>query len=160
MRTSLIALGLPALLVFGTAAAGWWNVAQAPLRPPVKPLGDPRPVVGESTIVHENGTPRELIQGVLAARKRGDLSWLARALRSCIEAPQLTESETSIAWLRFEWGEAQKVWDRIAAAEAQRPAEIRIEGNRATATWEVGGALGTLTVPFVSVGGQWCIADL
>jgi hypothetical protein len=156
---SLIAFGIPALLVFGSAAAGLWNEAEAPVRPARKPFGDPGVRVAESAVALTAASPRALLDGVLRARQRGDRAWLARSLDSCADAPTLTSTEISVAWLRFEWPEAERLWDRIAAAEAAGIASIEIEAQRATATWNVGGAVGGLSLAFVQKNGTWRIAD-
>ncbi len=133
------------------------SLPEAPQAPkPVevlKPMGEPSPVVKESTTVLTNQSPLGLIEGIFLARTRDDKAWLARTLESTSGKSEITEDDCNAAWRNYLW--VPELWDRMEAAHRKSPAVIEEQGDVARVSFDVGGNAGVLYVQFKKINGAW-----
>jgi hypothetical protein len=132
-------------------------LAEEPAKPEVlKPMGDPSPKAEESTFVMTNQTPLALIEGIFAARARGDQAWLARTLESTAGHAEITQDDCAAGWRNYLW--VPELWDRMEAAHKASPAVINEDGDQARVSFEVGGNAGVLYILLKRVNGAWYLA--
>jgi len=121
------------------------------------PLGDPPPPAAEPDTLPDRSSPEALLRSVLAARKdsRVTLAFLARAERPTAGKAQLDKLDEARAHRHFRMRSVQAMWARIEEAVSGGKFRVETHDARATATFEVGGALGTSTLSFEKVDGHW-----
>ena len=150
-----------ALLLFSACDAGSQASSPPAAAPPAlaagAPLGDPPPVAAEPSTLPDRSSPDALLRVVIAARKDEgvSLAFLARAERPTAGKAQLDKLDEARAHRHFRMPSVRAMWGQIE--EAVRTGKFRIEEHdgRATATFDVGGSLGTSTLSFERVDGHW-----
>lgn len=119
----------------------------------LKPLGEPSPKAEDTTFPMTNATPQGLIEGIFAARARGDKAWLARTLESLAGRTELTQDDLQAGWRQYLWH--PELWDKLEAAHRAEPARFDEARDRARVTFNVGGNAGEIFIQLVRVEGAW-----
>lgn len=121
------------------------------------PLGDPPPLVAEPDTLPDRSSPDALLRTVLAARKDPlvTLAFLARAERPTAGKERLDKLDEARAHRHFRMRAVGAMWAQIEEAVSSGKFRIEAHDEHATATFDVGGALGTSTLSFERVDGQW-----
>lgn len=122
-----------------------------------KPLGDPPPLVDEPERLPDRSSPVALLREVLAARNdaRQSLGFLARSELPTAGKARLDKSDEARAWRHFGMKSVGAFWAQVEGALAAGKVRVAIGDGTATATFDVGGSLGFLTLSFERVDGQW-----
>lgn len=145
---------IPLSLLLLACDAGTQPPPAAPQAAVAAPLGEPPAPVAEPDAQPDRGSPEALLKSVLSGRKDRALSFLARAeLASAGKA--LTILDEARAHRHFRMKSIQAFWAKIDDAVAGGRFRIDTREATATATFEVGGAAGVMTLSFVKVEGQW-----
>jgi hypothetical protein len=131
--------------------------ALSPAAVSAAPLGDPPPPAAEPDTQPDRSSPEALLRSVLSARNAADktLAFLARAELLTAGKARLDKLDEARAHRHFRMPAVGPLWSRIEAAVAAGRYRIETHDALATATFEVGGAAGTLTLSFEKVAGQW-----
>jgi hypothetical protein len=129
------------------------TVSAEPSPKAATPLGAQSPKAAESSVPMANDSPLALFEGIIAAREREDRAWLARTLESTAGKASITEDDCHAAWRNYLWEPA--LWNRIAAAHRESPAQVSIEGEVARVSVNVGGNAGEYYMLFKRVNGAW-----
>ena len=69
--------------------------------------------------------------------------------------PHLDQRDEARAWRFFCMKSIQPFWDKIEAALDSGQANFAENGAQATASFEVGGALGKMELQFVKIADEW-----
>jgi hypothetical protein len=148
------------LATLASCDAGSQTAAPGPAAPQTQagaPLGDPPPAVAEPDTLPDRGSPEALLRSVIAARtdERVPLAYLARAERPTAGKTQLDKLDEARAHRHFRMRAMDATWSQVAGALAAGAMRVTLDGDRATAAFDTGGALGTSTLSFERVDGQW-----
>lgn len=100
----------------------------------------------------------ELVEGVLAARERNDLAYLARCMESTAGKPALNEEDLLLAHRQFTWRSTDPAWNKISQSWAERTYEVVEDGDSAELVLQVGGNLGEMRLRFTRKGDNWYFA--
>lgn len=122
-----------------------------------EPLGEPPVPVAEPDQAPDRSSPEAVLRSILAGRARQDLPYLARCEAVTAEKAQLDSLDAARAWRFYCMNARKPYWDRIEGALESGQVTFTEDGDGATATFEVGGALGTLDLRFAKIGGNWHI---
>lgn len=133
--------------------------------PQEDPVKDPAeeyvsPTVPESEWALTNSTVEDVVQGILLARERNDLAWLARTMESTAAKESLVEDDLLAAHRQYTWGSTDPLWAKVAASWQARTYSVEAEGDRAELVMQVGSNLGELRLPFVRIDGAWYFAGI
>lgn len=125
-----------------------------------EPLGDPPPLVDEPETLPDRSSPAALLRSVLAARAdaRGALGFLARAELPTAGKTRLDKLDEARAWRHFGMKSVGPFWAQIEAAVTAGRFRVEVADDRATAVMDVGGSMGTRTLSFARVNGQWFLS--
>jgi hypothetical protein len=118
-------------------------------------LGEPPAVVDESTLTPDRTSPEALLRGLLAARRRGDLAFLARCDLSTAGKGKLDTLDVARAWRQFGWRSVEPFWSKVETALNGGLFRTDLNGARATLVFDVGGALGEIELLFEGNIGGW-----
>ncbi len=119
------------------------------------PVGDPVPLVVESWREHDRSSPVLVLKSVLAGRESKDLPFLARCEAVTAGKRHLDQRDEARAWRYFCMKSIQPFWDKIEEALESGQANFAENGTGATASFEVGGALGRVELQFVKIAEKW-----
>ena len=135
--------------------------APTPEPEPDKPADEHvSPPAEESEWAVSNATVEELVEGILLARARNDLAWLARTMESTAGKESLVEDDLLAAHRQYTWGSTDELWVKVAQSWQDRTFTVEADGNKAMLVMNVGGNLGELRLPFVRIDGAWYFAGI
>lgn len=116
-------------------------------------------MVEESTEVPRRATPEEVLRSILSGRERVDLAFLARCESVTAEKVRIDKMDEARAWRNYCMRSVRPLWSKIEAALEADRARFAIRGERATATLDVGGAVGEMDLHFVRIAGEWYLQN-
>lgn len=145
----------------GGAATGALPAAEPPEPPAAAlaatPLGEPSPLVSESTETPDRSSPEALLRSILAGRERVDLAFLARCESATANKEFIDKVDEARAWRNYCMGSVEPLWLKIEGALDGGRASFTAEGDRGTGLFDVGGAIGEMDLRFTRIDGQWYI---
>jgi hypothetical protein len=118
-------------------------------------VGDPPPLVEESPLTPDRSSPEATLQSILEGRSRNDLPYLARCGSRTAGKTKLDKVDAHEAHNTYCRRAMAPFWGKVEAALDAERYSIVADGDEATVSLDVGGALGSIHLPFIRIDGQW-----